>query len=567
MEKIKLKPRSNSISSSQPSQSISQNRTFIKQGKITTTPHIIDSDRIPNTIFPEDRLLTPNMLFSSQNNKPNLKLLRQWLRRQGKLSDESAILLIRQAKMLLEKEPNMLTVHAPVVVLGDIHGQFYDLLHVMDLLGYPQKISYVFLGDYVDRGDYSTEVMFYLLALKICYPNRMFMLRGNHETRLMAEYMTFLLECNNKYSIQIYNEFIQLFDALPLCALIEGNVNGRVLCMHGGISPYINKLEDIAKINRFCEPGESGPLTDLLWSDPLPVWDPDNQNANSNVVGKDLIYEEWCEIEFVENTMRHTSYFYGKKALERFLKLNNLSTIVRGHQVQDAGYLEHSFLIKDRALPLCFTIFSAPNYCDQYNNQGALLVISQSPFDIKTFVWKDHPFQLPDFQDGFSFSLPYILEKIVDILQHIVMKVKTPLTKEEKMEELQTDELLKRKLPLLYAKSKLMKEKREMYRKVLEQNYHVNMSKFEKALLSDKQNEQYPSTDMIAEKQINHVGLLRRGASSPALLQRMTSDKSFLNNMNQQKKSVNTQKKNNFQNGLVNTTRGGNVKSQQFGKK
>ena len=95
-----------------------------------------------------------------------MKLLREWLKRQGKLSDEAAILLIRQAKALFEKEQNMITINAPVVILGDIHGQFYDMLNVMDMLGNPNKIVYLFLGDYVDRGDYSTEVLFYLLLHK-----------------------------------------------------------------------------------------------------------------------------------------------------------------------------------------------------------------------------------------------------------------------------------------------------------------------------------------------------------------------------------------------------------------
>ena len=540
MKKIKLKPRANSITSSRPSNSITQIRTLLKQGKSEITPHLENEERIESVIFPEDRLLTSNMLFSGTNGKPNLKLLRQWLYRQGRLSDEAAIQLIRKAKAILEREPNLLVIYAPVVILGDIHGQFYDMLNVMDMLGNPNKIVYLFLGDYVDRGDYSTEVLFYLLAQKICYPDRMFMLRGNHETRLMCEFMTFLLECHNKYSIKIYNEFIQLFDSFPLCALIEGNVNGRVLCMHGGLSPHIKTLDDIARINRFCEPPTSGPLTDILWSDPLPNWQPSDDEYG-------LSFEEWSNIEFVNNTMRHTSYFYGKKALEKFLKMNNLATIVRGHQVQDDGYMEHCFLSQERALPYCFTIFSAPNYCDQYNNQGALLLISHSPFDIKTFIWKDHPFQLPEFQDGISFSLPYLLEHCVKILQHLVISIKdkSQLTKEE----LEAEDELKVKTEKLFAKSQKIREQQAAYRAVLEKDYHENMSKFEKALKTDKQNEQFPTPEMIAERHVNHSGLLRRGASSPALLQRMKNDKSFLHDvkeMKERKEIKPKQKQNNF---------------------
>ncbi|ELP93414.1 serine/threonine protein phosphatase 2B catalytic subunit alpha isoform, putative [Entamoeba invadens IP1] len=522
MEKAKssLPPRPASICVETPSSNITQIRQLLKEGKSNIAPHLPYEHRIDKVPEPEDRLLTANMLFSGKNHLPNIPLLRQHLLRQGRLTQEAATMLIKQARDIFRKEPNLLTVFAPVVILGDIHGQFFDMLNVLDMLGSPTKTQYLFLGDYVDRGDYSTEVLFYLLAHKICYPTKVYMLRGNHETRLMCEYMTFLLECNAKYNIKVYNECLTLFDSLPLCAVIEGNVNGRVLCMHGGISPDIRYLSDIKAINRFCEPPGTGPLTDLLWSDPINEWSPDDPEWEG------ISRQEWNKITYVENTMRHTSYFFGRAALEPFLLENNLASIVRGHQVQDEGYMEHTFLVTDRPLPLCFTIFSAPNYCDQYNNQGALLSISASPFDIKTFLWKDHPFQLPEFGDGISYSLPYLLEHCVRILQDLVIAIKDD--KQQTIEEVAADAKLKRKTELLFAKSAKIREQQEKYRAVLNENYHKNMSKFEKAVKSDRQNEQFPTLEMIASKQANHTGLLRRGASSPALLQRLQRDKTFL---------------------------------------
>ncbi|EDR26452.1 serine/threonine protein phosphatase 2B catalytic subunit, putative [Entamoeba dispar SAW760] len=533
MQKIKLPPRPESVCSSTPCKSISQIRHLIKEGKYEISPHPPMENRIENIAMPEDRYLPMNMLFSGKNHLPNLPLLRQHLIRQGKLTQEAGIAIIKQARDIFKKEANLLIVHAPVVIIGDIHGQFYDMLNVMDMLGSPNKTQYLFLGDYVDRGDYSAEVLFYLLAHKICYPERVFMLRGNHETRLMCEYMTFLLECNNKYNMKIYNEFLTLFDSLPLSALIEGNINGRVLCMHGGIGPDINTLNDINNINRFMEPPGQGPLTDLLWSDPINEWDPDDPEWEG------ISRYEWSKITFCENTMRHTSYFYGRGALEPFLQRNNLASIVRGHQVQDEGYFEHTFLTIERPLPLCFTIFSAPNYCDQYNNQGALLSISNSPFDIKTFLWKDHPFQLPEFQDGFSFSLPYLLEHCVRILQDLVISIKDK--KQQTIEDVAADTRLKQKTQQLFAKSQKIRENQEKYRAILSETYHKNMTKFEKALQLDKQNEQFPTPEMIALKQSNHTGLLRRGASSPALLQRLQHDQSFLHDQSSKKIPISNQ--------------------------
>ncbi|KAL7716292.1 Serine/threonine-protein phosphatase [Entamoeba marina] len=186
MSKVKLPPRPSSVAIESPSTSISQIRSMLKQGKQDIAPHIpFLDDRLEEVQFPEDRLLPMNMLFSGKGHTPNLKYLRQHLIHQGRLTQEAALALIRQARDLFKNEPNLLTVYAPVVIIGDVHGQFYDLLNVMDMLGNPTKTQYLFLGDYVDRGDYSTEIVFYLLAHKICYPNRVFMLRGNHETRLM----------------------------------------------------------------------------------------------------------------------------------------------------------------------------------------------------------------------------------------------------------------------------------------------------------------------------------------------------------------------------------------------
>lgn len=138
-----------------------------------------------------------------------------------------------------------------------------------------EHFGMLFLGDYVDRGLLCIEVMAYMMALKINYPKRVVMLRGNHESRQMTQYFTFRQECLQKYDEEIYESFMTLFDCLPLVC----TVNGLYLCMHGGIGPDFDKLEDVnGMIDRFQEPPNMGLMCDLLWADPLY----DNDEAKSS---------------------------------------------------------------------------------------------------------------------------------------------------------------------------------------------------------------------------------------------------------------------------------------------
>ncbi|EMD49709.1 serine/threonine protein phosphatase catalytic subunit gamma, putative [Entamoeba histolytica KU27] len=508
-----MRSRSRSI----PVESINLSNSYRNSLLIVSDPQTVPLPAVEvqqKTISQEDRVLTCSMLFSGPNGKPNLKILKEHLRRQGRLENYAAVKLIRQAADIFRSEKNILEVDAPAIIVGDIHGQFYDMLNFMDLLGSPEDNKFVFLGDYVDRGDFSTEVVFYLFALKICYSNNIKMLRGNHESRLMCEYMTFLLECHSKYNIKIYDEFVSCFDCLPLCALINQNVNGRILCMHGGLSPSVGLLEDIMKINRFTEPPSEGSLCDLLWSDPVSEWDPDSPEWFG------VSRKEWEEITFKPNKQRKTSYFYGKKAVNRFLAANDLFCIVRAHQVQDNGFKDHKYFNPSRHLSEVFTIFSAPNYCDYYKNYGAVMKITTRPFDIKTFVWKQHPVVLEDFQDGMSYSLDYLMEGIITILQELIVGIKDDKNIGDEPES----DLLAEKSKKLFAKSSKLQERREKLLAVNDKDYHKNMSLFERACMLDEVNESCPTPEMITRKFQHHPGALRKGMSSPALLQKQQQE-------------------------------------------
>ena len=175
---------------------------------------------------------------------------------------------MRRVRPVLSAEPNLVRVDGKVVIVGDIHGQFYDLVAMLRKLKgrnqaeNSQKI--LFLGDYVDRGNYGPEVSAYLFCLKLKYPNDIFLLRGNHESRDMAEAFNFRQQVLMLYDEQVYEEFMDTFDVLPVASI----VNGLYLSMHGGISHRLTSVDSINRFERRMEPPDDSLLADLLWADP-----------------------------------------------------------------------------------------------------------------------------------------------------------------------------------------------------------------------------------------------------------------------------------------------------------
>lgn len=191
---------------------------------------------------------------------------------------------------------------------------------------------------------------------------------------------------------------MEAFDCLPLAALM----NQQFLCVHGGLSPEIHTLDDIRKLDRFKEPPAFGPMCDLLWSDPL----------------EDFGNEKTTE-HFTHNSVRGCSYFYSYAACCDFLQQNNLLSIIRAHEAQDAGYRMYR-KSQTTGFPSLITIFSAPNYLDVYNNKAAILKYENNVMNIPQFNCSPHPYWLPNFMDVFTWSLPFVGEKVTEMLVNVL---------------------------------------------------------------------------------------------------------------------------------------------------
>ncbi|EIN04732.1 Metallo-dependent phosphatase [Punctularia strigosozonata HHB-11173 SS5] len=355
----------------------------------------------PATFSPSDQQLW--RYGESGQRMPNLEFLKPHFFREGRLTEAQALYILEEATEVLTQEPNMLNVPGPVTICGDIHGQYYDLMKLFDVGGNLADNNYLFLGDYVDRGCFGIECLLYLYALKLWYPHKLFLLRGNHECRHLTEYFTFKRECLHKYSERVYEACIKSFCALPVTALVEG----RFFCVHGGISPQLNTFQDIARMDRFQEPGSHGLLCDLLWADPVENFG--HEDEQPPTPGRPSAAGQL----FLHNETRGCSWFYTYEAVCRFLDRNQVLGVIRGHEAQDAGYTMHR---KHKKFPSVITIFSAPNYLDVYHNRGAVIKYANKNITIRQYNWTSHPYWLPNFMDAFTWSLPFVGAKIVEML-------------------------------------------------------------------------------------------------------------------------------------------------------
>jgi len=368
-----------------------------------------NKERMVPEVVPLPRYPMDSKLLFNANGSINLENLKNHLCKEGRLSKTDALKIIKTASSLYSEEPNLLRLRDPIAVCGDVHGQFFDLMRLMATVGSPAKSKYLFLGDYVDRGQFSTEVVFYLFANKIMYHRTFFMTRGNHECRHITQFFNFREECLYKYDLDVYNAFMDAFDNLPLAATI----NHKFFCCHGGLSPDISTLKDISEIDRKRETPREGPFCDLLWADPFDDNSKDLGKNESDIHQPTQTPTSW----FSYNDTRQCSYVFGIEATKQFLKRNGLTAIIRAHEAQVDGY---KFNMTNGKIPRVVTIFSAPNYCDVYKNKGACLQFHEDQLKIRQFGSSPHPYYLPNFMDVFTWSLPFMSEKVTDMVYQML---------------------------------------------------------------------------------------------------------------------------------------------------
>jgi serine/threonine-protein phosphatase 5 len=272
--------------------------------------------------------------------------------------------IILAVKDLVAAEPTMVETKIEdgkrLTVCGDTHGQYFDLLNIFKLNGYPtQEHAYLFNGDFVDRGSWSTEIALLLYAYKWLLPNAVFLNRGNHETDDMNRMYGFEGECKAKYTERVFKLFSESFSALPLATLI----GDKYFVLHGGLfSDDDITLDDIRKLDRHKQrqPGQSGLMMEMLWTDP--------QTAPGRGPSK-----------------RGVGLQFGPDVTKKFCEKNNLEAIIRSHEVRMEGYeVEHD--------GRCITVFSAPKYCDSTENKGAYINIGPDyKLDYVQFDAVPHP--------------------------------------------------------------------------------------------------------------------------------------------------------------------------------
>jgi len=252
-------------------------------------------------------------------------------------------LLCSQAREVFLEQSALLELEAPIKICGDIHGQYHDLLRLFVYGVFPPDSNYLFLGDYVDRGKQSLEAITLLFCYKVKYPENFFLLRGNHECASITRIYGFYDECKRRHNIKVWKQFCDVFNCLP----VSGLVDEKIMCMHGGLSPELTNFQQVTRLVRPTDVPDSGIICDLLWADP-----------DKDIAG-------WAESD------RGVSFIFGPDVVTNFLQKFDMDLICRAHQVVEDGY---EFFARRQLI----TLFSAPNYCGEFDNAGAMMSIDET---------------------------------------------------------------------------------------------------------------------------------------------------------------------------------------------
>ncbi|XP_059179253.1 protein phosphatase 3 catalytic subunit alpha-like [Physella acuta] len=358
--------------------------------------------------YPRRNLLTASDLFD-KNDLPNIQKLRLHLQEEGRLEIDAVKQIVTRASYLLSLENNLLEINGTIKVVGSLHGHFYDLLTILDRPNLVPDEKYVFLGSYVHGGMFGFETVIYLFALKISYPSKIFMLRGNEDCRVIGD-LQFAAECVFKYNKQVYNFIMDALNYLPTAAV----VNRKALCVHGGISAKLKRLVEFSKITRLGEPLPDSILSEVLWTEPC-LQQPKSSRDSS----------------FSGISERSATVCFSSDQLIEFLEMNNLQVLIRSNQPLHEGVYLHKVQIQSNTVkddkindtlkyraPL-ISLCSAPNY-QNYRNKGSYIVMTPDKINIRQFLWVPRPYCLPYFLNAFSWTLPFVTEKVLLMIADLV---------------------------------------------------------------------------------------------------------------------------------------------------
>jgi protein phosphatase len=251
---------------------------------------------------------------------------------------------LKEMKQLLSKEPMLLELDGSFVIVGDLHGHFLDLCRIFKTFQHPNDFKYLFLGDLVDRGEFSFETIFFIFLLKYLFPKSVYIIRGNHEFASMCSECGFRSEIQVLYTgTNIFELILEVFNELPLAAILQHNI----FCVHGGLCPELKSVDQIKLIQKPLYHFHDQLIEGLVWSDPSPG---------------------------VPNYMistRNLGYLFGQKQVDSFLQNNSLKMIIRAHQCIQNGI---DYLFGNQVA----TVFSASNYCGKKLNQSGALILTKS---------------------------------------------------------------------------------------------------------------------------------------------------------------------------------------------
>ena len=304
---------------------------------------------------------------------PNLIKSRNYLKEQG--LESMLMKLCDESEAAFRKESRVLKVKSPVVIIGDIHGNLHDLL-TLDRSFFSlnsttfSKHNFLFLGDYIDRGAFSVECIIFLFAIKVLYPKRFLLVRGNHEVAIVNKQYTFYNECRSKLgpiAEAVYERINRVFNFMPVCAVVDG----VIFCAHGGVPCAADPskpalIKDLENTPMPLPHPEIGRILawEVMWNDPVETDEFENLVTTHKQNGKDMIPE--IRAGFFPNFKRLTGHFYSYAATRKFLKANKLSCVVRAHE-----HCQEGVTLKQQGL--CYTVFTTSKYATD-NYAGVIVV-------------------------------------------------------------------------------------------------------------------------------------------------------------------------------------------------